>query len=376
MSEVLVSAEVEERERLARIAGFPVTVLGLVQRGGAADSVAYVGAMLESALAELAETYRTVSLFPEDGGSPTLLRRTLFAGRLMVAERNSECALFNHVGVATAQARLPQRVRRPYALWVHGPEVLDPEMSPARRRALHEATITFVNSAQTAERVHEAHPDIARPAVLPLALLPAHDGGRVDGALVASVTPRTVVIAGRMSAGERYKGHDELLEAWQTVLARRPDARLAIVGQGDDAKRLEAKSIALGLTGSVRFTGYVSDSTLDAMLARAAAFALPSRGEGFGLAYLRAMRAALPCIAGADDGAREVLEDGVTGVLVPQGDRDALGQAVIGMLGDTVRRRTMGEAGKERFERHFTYDRFVARLDEVMRDALTPHLPR
>src|SRR3954465_2621753 len=101
MTDGLVSAEVEERERLARIAGFPVTVLGLVQRGGAADSVAYVGAMLESALEELAETYRSVSLFPDAGGAPTLLRRTLFAARLMIAERNSECALFNHVGVAT-----------------------------------------------------------------------------------------------------------------------------------------------------------------------------------------------------------------------------------------------------------------------------------
>ena len=375
MSDVLVSAEVEERERLARIAGFPVTVLGLVQRGGAADSVAYVGAMLESALAELAETFRVVSLFPDTGGNPTLVRRTMFALRLTIAERNSECALFNHVGVATAQAKLPQRVRRPYALFVHGPEVLDPEMTITRRRALREATITLANSATLAARVAEAHPDIKRPLVLPLTLLPAHDGGRVDGALVASVTPRTVVIAGRMSAGERYKGHDELLEAWPTVLAKRPDARLAIVGQGDDAKRLEAKSVALGLTGSVRFTGYVTDSTLDAMLARAAAFALPSRGDGFGLAYLRAMRAALPCIAGADDGAREVVEDGVTGTLVPQGDREALGQAVIMMLGDTVRRRTMGEAGKERFERQFTYERFVTRLDEIMRDALTPHMP-
>ena len=376
MSEVLVSAEVEERERLARIAGFPVTALALVQRGGAADSVAYIGAMLESALAELAETFRVVSLFPDTGGESTLIRRTMFVARLAVAERNSECALFNHVGVATAQPRIPERVRRPYALFVHGPEVLDPDMSAERRRALHGASVCLANSAHIAARVHEVHPSIPAPIVLPLALLPAHDGGRVDGALVASVTPRTIVIAGRMSAGERYKGHDDLLEAWPTVLSRRPDARLAIVGQGDDAKRLEAKSVALGLTGSVRFTGYVTDSTLDAMLARAAAFALPSRGEGFGLAYLRAMRAALPCIAGADDGAREVVEDGVTGTLVPQGDRDALGQAVITMLGDTVRRRTMGEAGKEKFERQFTYDRFVTRLDEVMRDKLTPHMPR
>jgi phosphatidylinositol alpha-1,6-mannosyltransferase len=208
--------------------------------------------------------------------------------------------------------------------------------------------------------------------VLPLALLPERDTSSVDGALVASITPRTIVMASRMGAAERFKGHDELLEAWPVILGRRPDARLAIVGRGDDVKRLESKANGLGLAGSVRFTGAITEATLDAMLAKAGGFALPSRAEGFSLAYLRAMRAGVPCIAGENDAAREVIEDGVTGMLVPAADRDAVAQAVISLLGDSVRRRGMGDAGRTRFEQHFSFAHFRDSLDVLLRRAFPP----
>jgi phosphatidylinositol alpha-1,6-mannosyltransferase len=224
--------------------------------------------------------------------------------------------------------------------------------------------------------VQEANPEIGSVDVCPLALLPERDTGPVDGALVGSITPRTIVIAARMNAAERHKGHDELLEAWPTVLGRRPDARLALVGRGDDVKRLEAKANGLGLAGSVRFTGFVNDATLDAMLAKAGGFALPGRAEGFGLSYLRAMRAGAPCIAGDDDAAREVVQDGVTGMLVAPSDREALAQAVIGLLGDSARRRAMGEAGRARFEEQFTFEVFRERLDMLMRRAFGARVTR
>lgn len=183
------------------------------------------------------------------------------------------------------------------------------------------------------------------------------------------MTSRTIVIAGRMNETERHKGHEDLLDAWPTVLARRPDARLAVVGRGNDAKRLEAKSNALGLAGSVRFAGFVSDATLDAMLSRAGGFALPSKGEASALGYLRAMRAAVPCIGGADDAGGEVIEDGVTGMLVPTDDRDALSRAVIDLLGDSERRKRMGEAGQARFEKVFRFEKFVERLGGILLSA-------
>ena len=348
--------------------GFPATLLALVDRGVPDDGIAYVGLLLERALTELAPWSRTITVFPdvEGGSDPTFLQRGLFKARLVRGGRHADLVLFNHLGVATAEVSLPARMRRPYAVFLHGSESWDPDIEVARRRALAEAKVLLANSELTSQRVHEAHPEAQVPQVCPLSLLPEPPSGALDGALVASITPRTIVIAGRMNYTERHKGHEDLLDCWQTVLARRPDARLAIVGRGDDVKRLEAKSTALGLAGSVRFTGFVTDATLDAMLIRAGGFALPSRGEASALGYLRAMRAGVPCIAGADDAGREVIEDGVTGMLVPAGDRDALARAVIDLLGDTERRRAMGEAGRERFEQQFSFDQFVRRVAEIL----------
>ncbi len=354
--------------------GFPATVLALVERGAPDDDVSYVGALLERALRELAPHTSTITVFPdqEGGADATIIQRWAFAARRMMAGRRADCVFYNHLGVATAEASLPTGMRRPYAVFLHGAESWDEELDVARRRALAGAELRIANSVYTARRVAEAHPEAVPATVLPLALLPERDTGPVDGALVASITPRTIITASRMTPDAPFSGHDELLEAWPAVLARRPDARLALVGRGADAKRLEAKANALGLAGSVRFCGYVSEATLDAMLARAGGFALPSHAEGFGLVYLRAMRAAVPCIAASDDAASEVVEDGATGTLVPPADRDALAQAVIVMLGDSVRRRAMGDAGRARFEEHFTFAIFRERLDTLMRRAFPP----
>jgi phosphatidylinositol alpha-1,6-mannosyltransferase len=348
--------------------GFPATLLALVDRGVPDDGIAYVGLLLERALTELAPWSRTITVFPdvEGGADPTFLQRGLFTARLLRSGRRADLVLFNHLGVATVEVTLPMRMRRPYAVFLHGAEAWDSDIESARKRALGEAKLLIANSELTAQRVHEAYPDAPMPHACPLSLLPEPPSGTLDGALVASITARTIVIAGRMNENERHKGHEDLLDAWPTVLARRPDARLVIVGRGNDAKRLEAKSNALGLAGSVRFAGFVTDATLDAMLVRAGGFALPSRGEASALGYLRAMRAGVPCIAGADDAGREVIEDGVTGTLVPTGDRDALARAVIDLLGDTERRRAMGEAGRVRFEERFSFGKFVERLGKII----------
>jgi glycosyltransferase involved in cell wall biosynthesis len=87
------------------------------------------------------------------------------------------------------------------------------------------------------------------------------------------------------------------------------------------------------------------------------------------------MRAGLPCIGGDDDAAGELVDDGVTGMLVPAADRDAVAQAVISLLGDSARRRAMGEAGRTRFEQHFSFARFRDRLDAMLRAAF-PARPR
>ena len=91
---------------------------------------------------------------------------------------------------------------------------------------------------------------------------------------------------------------------------------------------------------------------------QAAVFALPSRGEGFGLVYLEAMAAGLPCIGSTDDAAVDVIEDGRTGLLVRQDDVTALAGAVSRLLSDEALRRRMGEAGRARQQSVFSYANF------------------
>jgi phosphatidylinositol alpha-1,6-mannosyltransferase len=177
-------------------------------------------------------------------------------------------------------------------------------------------------------------------------------------------------MVGRMSAAERYKGHDQLLAAMPSLLARRPAARLVVAGEGDDRQRLAARSAALGLGERVTFTGFISEATLRELYRRSAALVLPSRGEGFGLVYLEAMREGRPCVAARDSAAEEIVVHFETGLLVDPDDPEALAGALARLLGEPEWARRLGEAGRRRFERDFSPALFRQRLGSYL-DRLT-----
>jgi phosphatidyl-myo-inositol dimannoside synthase len=153
------------------------------------------------------------------------------------------------------------------------------------------------------------------------------------------------------------------------------DARLVFIGDGDDVGRLRERAAALGISAQVMFPGFASEAELIGFYRRAAVFAMPSRGEGFGLVYLEAMAHGLPCVAAVNDAAAEVIEDGETGFLVRQDDCGALTDRLIRLLTDEPLRCQMGGAGARRVQERFSYERFartmLARLDEA-RGAAAP----
>ena len=192
-----------------------------------------------------------------------------------------------------------------------------------------------------------------------------------DHPVLDRVHEASVLVVGRMSSAERYKGHDELLECWNAVLREVPNAQLVVAGQGDDLTRLREKASALGLEHSVFFLGFVSDGTLEALRQRVALFALPSRGEGFGIVYLEAMRAGLACIGGANDAAADVIVNGETGLLVDPLDRSALSDAIVRLLRSPELRASYGAAGKRRFDAEFTFERYCERLKPILAAAFS-----
>jgi phosphatidylinositol alpha-1,6-mannosyltransferase len=277
--------------------------------------------------------------------------------------------VFDLLGPARAQAYLPAALRAPYLVPLLGIEVWQP-LGRDRRRALANATVRFAISAHTLERARAFCPPLDGTAVLSLALEERKPAGEADSSLLDRLGRGFLLIAGRMAPGERYKGHDQLLEAMPRLLAAHPGARLVVAGGGGDRPRLEAKAAALGLGGAVSFTGFVSEATLAELYGRCAAFVMPSRGEGFGLVFLEAMRAGKPVLAARASAAEEIVEDGGTGLLVDPDDRNELAAALSRLLAEPEAAQRLGEAGRERWRREFGVERFRERLRPML-DALT-----
>jgi glycosyltransferase involved in cell wall biosynthesis len=153
---------------------------------------------------------------------------------------------------------------------------------------------------------------------------------------------------GRLDAA---KGHEVTLGAMQRIAASQPDAHLVIVGRGPRRDDFVAKAEELGLAGRVHFIG--SAPRIAPYLAAADAFLFPSLLEGLPVALLEAMSAGLPCIASDIEPHVEVVQDGVTGLLVPKGSVDGLARAMERLSGDAVLRDRLGAAGRDHAESHF-----------------------
>ena len=149
-----------------------------------------------------------------------------------------------------------------------------------------------------------------------------------------------------------HKGFDLLVEAFAIVHARHPDWTLTIFGAGPWRQRLTAQRDALGLTGTVHFPGV--RRTLDGELAASSLFVLSSRAEGLPMVLLEAMSTGLPVVAfDCPTGPAEVIEHGITGLLVPPKDVNGLASALADLIEDRDRRRAMGAAAFESSRRYF-----------------------
>ena len=284
-------------------------------------------------------------------------------GLRMLAEQlpgRSSWVLFSHISLAKALAAVPRPARRPYAVFLYGIEAWKP-LSAIERSILRGAELRIAISRFTAERAAALNPDIGPIAVCPLAL-PELESAPVSAPDVHPLAPHSVLMVGRTLSAERYKGHDQLIDAWPAVLAQVPDARLVLAGNGDDLPRLKARTAAMNLQTSIAFPGFVTPETLSAFYRTAEVFAMPSRGEGLGLVYLEAMANRLPCVGSIHDAAREAIDDGVTGFLVDQGNPSDLAARIVQLLRDADLRRRMGALGYLRYQNQFTYERFKTRL--------------
>jgi glycosyltransferase involved in cell wall biosynthesis len=239
-------------------------------------------------------------------------------------------------------------------------------------RAIGRRVDTLVANADAIRTEAEAHGVATRWAVIPSGVdverfRKTPDAAGAKSALGLDPDRPVIGTVGRL---ETRKGHGDLLAATRFVFARANGLRpqLLVVGDGPLRRRLAEQATALGIADSVRFEGHVRDVRVP--LAAMDVFVLPSNAEGMSNALLEAMAAGRPVIGTAVGGTAEVIDGAERGILVPPGDAEALGSAVLDLLADRERALRLGEAGRRWVADTVSADAMVGRLERLYEERL------
>lgn len=178
-------------------------------------------------------------------------------------------------------------------------------------------------------------------------------------ALVGSAGPLITTVARLVPE----KAQHHLLDAAQRVLAEWPDARFLLVGDGPLRADLEMQAARRGIADGVTFAGF--RSTIPDILGASDIFVLSSVSEALPVALLEAMASACTPVTTTAGGMAQVVEDGITGLLVPPADPGALAEAILRCLRDPVESEKMALAGQEKIRRDYGKRAWVSKLEAL-----------
>lgn len=277
-----------------------------------------------------------------------------------------DLVLAGHV-TCVPTALLLHRLRgQPFAVYLYADEL--PRHRHLLAAGLRYAAVTIAISRHTRDLAAALGAPVDRTVIVPPGVdLPAMP------AMPADREPGLVVTVARL--GDRYKGHDVMLEALPHLRKLVPTARWLVIGDGPLRAELEASARRLGVADVVTFAGRVGDKQRDEWLDRAEVFAMPSRlperlgGEGFGIVYLEAAAHGLPVVAGSVGGALDAVADGETGLLVDPTSPVAVAEALARILNDRPLARTMALASR-RHAATFAYDLIADRVASALARAM------
>lgn len=248
-------------------------------------------------------------------------------------------------------------------LWTQRPDlVLDPQGRALRRsRRAEGETYRRMDLVCTMSR-WSARSFVEDYGVDPDRVVPVGAGPNLD-ALPAAVPERAPGPPRVLFVGRTFgrKGGPDLLQAFGTLKAQHPDATLDLVGPPPGAPQ-----------PGVTWHGPVYDrARLGALYAQATVFALPSTYEGFGIPFLEGMAYGLPCIGARVCAVPEVVQDGVTGLLVAPHDPRDLAQALLALADDPARAAALGAAGRAAAAREWTWPRTAEKVLQAIEARLS-----
>ncbi|MFC2149631.1 glycosyltransferase family 4 protein [Candidatus Auribacterota bacterium] len=178
------------------------------------------------------------------------------------------------------------------------------------------------------------------------------------------------VVIGKVARLFHLKGHDYVIDAVKEIAAEYPNIKILFVGGGILEERLNALVREAALDKCVYFTGLVNASEVPKFIGCMDIVVHTSLREGLPRVIPQAYACGKPVIAFDIDGACEVVEDGVSGYLVPPGDMKTLKGSIVKLAGDRELRIRMGEAGKKRVDPVFSNEYMVKRIEELYNEIL------
>lgn len=302
--------------------------------------------------------------------SPRHLLRTLSIVRKELARHHTDTVMFlggaeTLIGFSLLLYARARGIKT--AALFYGKDILNDRKSLLKRFLLLSANLlsdlVLTNSVYTSTLV----PRLARSKSR--VLYPAVDPSSWNLAVVQQPDgPASILFVGRLVS---RKGVDDLIRAFANLASRVPEVFLEIVGDGPERRPLESLAGSLRLLKRIRFKGELRGKALSESYARAAFFVAPSKSstddiEGFGTVFLEAALFGKASIGTRSGGIPEAIIDGVTGVLVPEGDTKALEEAMRRLLLNKELRERLGRNGKRRVLESFTLEGSSKRLVDIL----------
>ncbi|MGB7441347.1 MAG: glycosyltransferase [Coleofasciculaceae cyanobacterium] len=302
---------------------------------------------------------------------------TLIIGALI---NRPSLILCGHLNFAPVAFWIHRLTGIPYWILVYGVDAWDIR-DKWKIKALHTAEKIVSISAYTRDRLIEEQnlsPD--KIPLLPVtfdaskfAIAPKPDyllkryGLQPEQPVILTVT--------RLAGADRYKGYDQILQALPKIRRQIPNVHYIIVGKGDDRPRIEQLITQLNLQDCVTLTGFIPDEELCDHYNLCDVFAMPSKGEGFGIVYLEALACGKPTLGGNQDGAIDALCHGELGVLINPDDVSAIAQNLTQILQGTYEHPILyqPEILRQKVIETFGFERFKQTLAELIQSGNENH---
>ncbi len=231
----------------------------------------------------------------------------------------------------------------PYVIFTHGIDVWG-KPDENKKKFLENSKLVATVSEFTKNKLLENYPGVKNKIfMLPNAIdIEEFYPKNKSVALVKKYNldgKKVIFTLARLSSLEKYKGYDRMIEALPQVLKKIPNVFYIIGGVGDDKQRIFDLIKEKKLENYVALAGYIKQEELIDYYNLADVFAMPSKGEGFGIVFLEALACGKPVIAGNQDGSTDALLNGKTGILTNPDNVSAIAKAITDVLSGNVDKR-------------------------------------